>query len=67
MAKKKPALSAEEAAWEAARDERRRYLYRQGNEAWEEIKAREEGLGRTAGETRAEGRWRILRRLKRFR
>ena len=67
MAKKKPALSAEEAAWEAAREERRRYLYRRGNEAWEEIKAREEAQEQRAGETSAEGRWRILRRLKRFR
>ena len=67
MAKKKPTLSPEEAAWEAAREERRQYLYRQGNEAWEEIKTREEARERRERETRPEGRWRILRRLRRFR
>ena len=65
MAKKEPEMSPERAQWEATREERERYLYRRANKMWEETKARESAEGEARA--RAESRWRILRRLKRFR
>ena len=65
MAKKEPEMSPERAQWEATREERERYLYRRANQIWEETKARESS--EDTARARSETRWRILRRLKRFR
>jgi hypothetical protein len=65
MAKKEPEMSPERAQWEATREERERYLYRRANQMWEETKERESG--EATARARVETRWRILRRLKRFR
>ena len=69
MAKKRQALSPEELEWEATREERTRYIYRRLNEEWRDTKARLEAQERAKSETSAGGatRWRVLRRLRRFR
>ena len=69
MAKKRRALSPEELEWEATREERTRYLYGRLNRTWAEVKAREDAKERTQGSesTPAAIRWRVLRRLRRFR